>query len=144
MFAHLLLILLVSIGATDTSYSNEWSIFDSNKTFLEWLVGEADPYCLTGILNDTICCDSSCGTCGQCYSNTTLGDKCCYETILLMNKSCEFNLPSCVYTSYFMFYELLIVCGISTLVSICLTYICCCFGEKKPPVSYNDIIGKYD
>ena len=63
---------------------------------------QSDPTCLTGIKTvqsgKTVCCLSSCGTCGGtgCSTRTGGASGCCAGDILVANKTCTLNRPPCV------------------------------------------------
>ena len=84
--------------------------------------------------------------------NTTDDTNCCPDTID-ESITCENNDPPCYIKQNIIFneylfnislLELLILGIIIILGLIFLIYVCCCFGKKKPPVPYEQIIGKYD
>lgn len=115
-----------------------------------------------GITLNGACCASSCGKCDQCPSNPL----CCYKTILNGSACCNNNNnnPPCIicasthsgdggsenqydqivnWLESLEIYQLVLFIIGCCLVLVFLIYICCCFGNHKPPVKYEYIVGRY-
>lgn len=57
-----------------------------------------DPFCQTGIINNGVCCDTACGTCGgsDCAKRGSGRKACCIRAIREEGVSCEVAPPPCV------------------------------------------------
>lgn len=118
-----------------------------------------DPECQHGILNESVCCSNICNNCTTC--GTELDLWCCDKTILNSDVYCEESIPPCLmykegsneesnescddcFWLNFTLLEFIIFVSISSCCAFFILYACCCFGSKKPPLDYNDIVGKFD
>ncbi len=124
-----------------------------------------DPTCQYGLKDCHICCHHTCESCNSC--NNVTNQNCCGTTIRKTGRTCDLNVAPCFINSTescgtiingdndnsdsefgiddmleiakYVGYGAAILCGI-----IFLIYVCCFFGDKKPPVEYMDIVGKFD
>ena len=103
---------------------------------------------------DTICCDLTCSSCSLCLGgNSTTDNMCCETNILAAGLSCSSNPPPCItnstssasksvleqFLAFIMDIPNIVFLSLCLVIVIAMCYACTCFGNKKPPVSYQEI-----
>lgn len=123
-----------------------------------------------GLIDCHICCHHTCESCDICTNMTNVtSQKCCGITIRESGRTCdnyaapcfinsteacetpnkednndessdsEFGIDEMLNIAKYVGYGAAALCG-----TIFIIYVCCFFGDKKPPVEYADIVGKFD
>lgn len=131
------------------------------------------PKCDGQIFNN-ICCQEDCKKCGKCSGEKINDQFCCESIIMQSNKYCDEYPSPCIierinnlesengktdnyddktFFKWLFSFEsenILSIVKFSLAIFFCIiififvTYSCCFFGKKFPPVPYDDIVGKYD
>ncbi len=101
-----------------------------------------------------VCCDSSCISCSLCLGeSSTTDDMCCETNILAANRPCNFYPPPCItnntstrsttvleqFLAFIVDGPNIVFLSVCLVITAAMCYACTCFGNKKPPVSYQDI-----
>lgn len=112
-------------------------------------------YLAKSACTNMVCCDELCSSCSLCLNgNSTTNEMCCENNILAAARSCSFYPPPCVtnntstgsgtvleqFLAFVTDIPNIVFLSLCLIILIAMCYACTCFGNKKPPIPYQDII----